>query len=75
MNTQALNIPQLTLRPAAALRAFFLAFARSLAFARGLEDRFDEIRRLQSLSDAELARRGIKRDAIVRHVYGDLLSR
>ncbi|MEQ9449562.1 MAG: hypothetical protein RLN70_11770 [Rhodospirillaceae bacterium] len=34
--------------------------------------RVKQIERLQSLSDAELASRGIKRDEIVHHVFRDM---
>lgn len=50
------------------------AVARAFALAKNAEARFDEIQALQALSDAELARRGIARDNIVRHVYADLLN-
>jgi hypothetical protein len=46
----------------------------------GLEAHFEarsrivEIRRLQALSDAELARLGIARDRIVHHVFRDKLG-
>jgi len=45
---------------------------RTLAFASAGQARFDQIQRLQALSDDELAKRGIARDDIVRHVYRDL---
>lgn len=34
--------------------------------------RVKQVERLQAMSDAELARRGIKRDEIVYHVFRDL---
>ncbi|MGD9861628.1 MAG: hypothetical protein AB7S99_00295 [Pseudodonghicola sp.] len=36
--------------------------------------RQDEIQYLQSLSDEELAKRGIKRDRIVYHVFADRIG-
>ena len=46
---------------------------RTLALAsRGTQARVDEIRRLQALSDAQLAERGLARHEIVHHVYRDL---
>lgn len=42
------------------LEAFMEAHART-----------NEINALQDMSDAELARRGIQRDQIIRHVYRD----
>ena len=74
MTTQALNTPLFALRPAASMIAFFVSFAKALAFASDAQSRLDEIQRLQALSDAELAQRGIARDAIVRQVYRDLLA-
>jgi hypothetical protein len=74
MTTQALNTPLFALRPAGAMVAFFATLTKALAFASGAQARFDEIQRLQALSDAELAQRGIARDAIVRLVYRDLLA-
>ena len=38
-----------------------------------LQSRSEEIERLHALSDAELARRGIRRDRIVHHVFRDRL--
>jgi hypothetical protein len=32
------------------------------------------VRRLQALSDAELAKRGIARDDIVRHVFAEVFA-
>jgi hypothetical protein len=58
----------------AQIGAFFSAFARAFALAKNAEARFDEIQTLQALSDDELARRGIARDNIVRHVYADMLG-
>ena len=38
------------------------------------QGRVREIERLQSLSDAELAKRGIARDQIVHHVFRDTIG-
>ena len=35
--------------------------------------RVQEVERLQSLSDAELAKKGLKREDIARHVFRDIL--
>lgn len=48
----------------AGIKAGFEAYAER----RG---RFDEIARLQAMSDEELAARGIQRDMIVHHVFRD----
>lgn len=53
---------------------FLSALTRAFAMAKNAEARFGEIRSLQALSDAELARRGIARENIVRHVYADMLA-
>ncbi|SHM02635.1 protein of unknown function [Roseovarius litoreus] len=37
--------------------------------------RRNQIEALEAMSDAELARIGLRRDDIVRHVYGDLFYR
>lgn len=45
------------------------------AFFVGLSDvqiRTTQVRRLASLSDAELAKLGMRREDIVRHVYSDV---
>jgi hypothetical protein len=74
MTTQTLNNPVFAPRFVLSIVAFFAEIAKAFAFASGAQARFDEIQRLQALSDAELSRLGIARDAIVRHVYGDLLA-
>jgi uncharacterized protein YjiS (DUF1127 family) len=74
MTTQTLNTPVFVPRLAGSVTAFFVGLANAFAFASGAQARFDEIQHLQALSDDELARLGIARDAIVRHVYGDLLT-
>jgi hypothetical protein len=61
------------------LRGFFLALGQR--FERGLEwliahssgeARVRRVRALQALSDAELAKRGLKRDEIVLFVFRDV---
>ena len=53
------------------LGAPFRAIGRVLVKIAENNDRVRKVQALHSLSDAELARRGLKRDDIVRHVYGD----
>ena len=50
-----------------------LAARIGAALARTMErqSRLDEVRRLEALSDAELAAQGIRREAIVPHVFRD----
>lgn len=43
-----------------------------LCFLAEANPRLQQAARLQAMSDAELAKRGIARDEIVRHVFGDL---
>lgn len=38
------------------------------------QDRYEEVKRLRMLDDADLARLGVARDAIVKHVFRDLLA-
>jgi uncharacterized protein YjiS (DUF1127 family) len=72
MATQTLHAPSIPLRLAAPVTAFFAALARAMAISAGAQGRYDEVLRLQSLSDAELAERGIEREDIVRHVFKDV---
>jgi hypothetical protein len=46
----------------------------ALARARGAQGRFDRLRRLQSLSDSDLERRGLRREDLPRHVFSDLFA-
>ncbi len=74
MTTQTLNSPVFAPRFVVTALAFLAGMAKAFAFASGAQARFDEIQRLQTLSDAELLQLGLTRDLIVRHVYGDLLA-
>ncbi|PWK55330.1 hypothetical protein [Roseicyclus mahoneyensis] len=74
MTTQTLNSPAFPPRIVSQVAGFFAALARAFAQASDAQARFDEIQMLQSLSDAELAKRGLTRDTIVRHVYADMLA-
>ncbi|WP_071672417.1 hypothetical protein [Nioella nitratireducens] len=49
------------------------AIARAATNYVEARSRAGEISRLQSMSDAELARMGLKRDDIARHVFRDIL--
>lgn len=53
------------------LTAPFRAFLDALVMAAELNPRLHEIRKLQAMSDAELAQRGLTRDGIVQHVFRD----
>ncbi|MBF9058213.1 DUF1127 domain-containing protein [Rhodobacterales bacterium HKCCSP123] len=74
MATQTLHAPARPLRLAAPVTGFFAALARAVAFSSGAQARYDRVHRLQALSDAELARRGIARDDIVRHVFAEVFA-
>lgn len=58
-------------RPFVAFGHAVLAWMERVAEANS---RLPEIRHLQSLSDAELAKRGIERDRIVYHVFADRIG-
>lgn len=75
MTTQTYSSPIFAPRIAGSVAAFFATLAHAFAMATGAQARFDEIQRLQALSDGDLARIGLSRDDIVRHVYADLLTR
>lgn len=74
MATQTLSHHGATQTILAQAATFFSSLARAFALAKNAEARFEEIQTLQALSDAELARRGIARENIVRHVYADMLG-
>ena len=74
MTTQTFPSPIFVPRIAGSVAAFFAKLAHAFVMATGAQARFDEILRLQSLSDDELAQIGLSRDDIVRHVYADLLA-
>ncbi len=59
------------LRPFVAFGHGFMAWMERVAVANS---RIDEIRKLQALSDAELAERGIERERIVYHVFADRIG-
>ncbi|MGP1358135.1 hypothetical protein [Roseicyclus sp.] len=52
----------------------FAILARAIAAARGAQARLDRMQRLSALSDAELARRGLAREDIARHVFADMFA-
>ncbi len=51
---------------------FFAGFGHALIASMEANSRLRTIRHLQAKSDEELADIGLKRDDIVRHVYGDM---
>ena len=74
MATQTFHDPNRPLRLAAPLAGFFTILANAVAFSSGAQERHDRVRRLETLSDAELAARGLTRDDIVRHVFADVFG-
>lgn len=52
--------------------AFASAISRAVARFMATQDRGVEVRRLQNLSDRELADIGLTRDGIIRHVYQEI---
>ncbi len=59
-------------RIGAAFTAALDALAKARIASVSAEARFNEVQRLQALSDAELAEMGIARDRIVHHVFRDI---
>lgn len=53
------------------LTRFFGAIGNALVAIGEANPRMRRIEALQRLSDAELAAKGLRRDDIVRHVFGD----
>jgi uncharacterized protein YjiS (DUF1127 family) len=74
MATHTLHAPSRPLRLALPVVRFFSALARAVASSSGAQARYDRVRRLQALSDADLAERGIARDDIVRHVFAEVFA-
>lgn len=64
--------PALSDRPSATSR-FFKAIGDGIERYVEMRSRVHEIEALQRKSDAELARMGLTRDQIVRHVFADRL--
>ncbi len=56
------------------LSAPFVALGNALIAMAEASSRTEEIQLLQSLTDEELAARGLKRDDIVRHVFADKMG-
>jgi len=71
--TASFTAPPKSLLKAVAAKLSALAASLEAAFSQAIEReaRLDAVARLQALSDAELAQRGLSRDAIVAHVFRD----
>jgi len=72
MTTATLSAPRRSASFFAAIAGFFKSVGISLVVAAESQTRMQKIERLQALSDAELAERGLTRDAIVQHVFRDI---
>ena len=57
----------------ARLGSWLTLFGRAVFVARGMEDRMEKIQDLQKMSDADLAKLGLKRDDITAYVFRDIL--
>ncbi|MDJ0827121.1 MAG: DUF1127 domain-containing protein [Rhodobacter sp.] len=53
--------------------AWFAGLGRAVFVARAAEARVTEMERLTAMSDAELAKLGLRREDIARHVFRDIL--
>jgi hypothetical protein len=53
----------------------FVAFGRMIDLVSDAHARIARAERLLSLSDAALARRGLRREDVIRHVFADQLAR
>lgn len=56
------------------LSALGTGLVTAFRISREADQRLAEVRRLHGLSDDALARRGLTRDGINRHVFADLLA-
>ncbi|NIZ13740.1 DUF1127 domain-containing protein [Phaeobacter sp. HF9A] len=62
-----------TLNPLALIAGFFRAIGNGLVKMAEANDRVKRAQALMALSDAQLAKRGMKREDVVKHVFGDIM--
>ena len=62
----------LTKGAAGMITGFFQSLNRAITVNSTVQMRLIRVQRLQALTDAELAAKGLKRDDIVHHVFRDL---
>lgn len=74
MTTCDIHAAPQQLTPRGTISAFFANLARALDVSRTAPERMEELRRLQAMTDTELAALGIARDDLTRHVFGDLFA-
>jgi len=63
----------LSRRPAGFLSTLFARIGAALVAYAEAQSRYAQVKRLDEMSDAELAERGIARDRIVHYVFRDRL--
>lgn len=78
MASSTASIRTAPIRPLAGLSALiakpFAAIGGFLVRMMDGNDRVREVEKLNAMSDAQLARRGLKRENIVRHVFRDMVG-
>lgn len=62
-----------TLNPLGLIAGFFRAIGNGLVNMAEANHRVNRARTLMALSDEQLAARGIKREDVVKHVFGDIM--
>lgn len=59
--------------PSSSIRGFFVALKRAFRAYDAAQSRADQVQRLNGMTDAELARIGLRREDIARYVFRDIL--
>ncbi len=62
-----------TLNPLGLIAGFFRAIGNGLVNMAEANHRVNRARTLMALSDEQLAARGMKREDVVKHVFGDIM--
>lgn len=62
-----------TLNPLGLVAGFFRAIGNGLVNMAEANHRVNRARTLMALSDEQLAARGMKREDVVKHVFGDIM--
>ncbi len=58
----------------AAIAAPFIAIGNGLVTLAENSDRMKKVAKLNAMSDEELAKRGLSREDVVRHVFADVMG-
>lgn len=53
--------------------ALYDGFINAMVHIAESNSRMQKVQKLQAMTDAELAQRGLTRDSIVQHVFGDVM--